>query len=213
MKVYKEVKRINDTIYGYNYNAMGELVLFITKMILAEKKILKIIPYRKEVIESMSALALPTELNFYLIEISKKIPIDTDEDGIDIYFQQDMEELKEVVNKKVIDLYENNPELAIIIDKLKKDRTKNLNPDNVLLNENLKKQGWTNIWNIKDYTVKKSYWLRNDKYNNIQVGVVRYSRSQSANGKFDILGFDTYALPGDVMDCIFKKETGGDKNG
>lgn len=213
MKIYKEAKRIDDTIYGYNYNNMGELVLFTVKMILAEKKILKLFPYRKEVIESMNALALPTELNFYLIEISKKIPIDTDENGDDIYFMQDMELLKEKVNEKVIELYESNPEFETIIDKLKKDRAKNLNPDNVLLHENLKKQGWANVWNIKDYTVKKSYWLRNDKYNNIQVGVVRYSRSQSANGKFDILGFDTYALPGDVMDCIFKKETGGDKNG
>ena len=73
---------------------------------------------------------------------------------------------------------------------------------------NLNRQGWVNVWNIKKYTVRKSYWLRSDKYNNVQIGVVRYTKNKEAN-KFDILEFSTYALPGDIMDCIFKKEQGG----
>ena len=209
MDLFKKAKRIDDVIYGYAYNNMSELVLFIKKVMIAEKRYLKFIPVRKEVTESLKALPLPTELNFYLVDFSKNNPIETDEEGEYIYNLADINVLKTKVNKQVLEMYEkqfgDNEEA---LDKIKKDREDSLVYDSTPLTTNLNRQGWVNVWNIKKYTVRKSYWLRSDKYNNVQIGVVRYTKNKEAN-KFDILEFSTYALPGDIMDCIFKKEQGG----
>ena len=209
MDLFKKAKRIDDVIYGYAYNNMSELVLFIKKVMIAEKRYLKFIPVRKEVTESLKALPLPTELNFYLVDFSKNNPIETDEEGEYIYNLADINALKTKVNKQVLEMYEkqfgDNEEA---LDKIKKDREDSLVYDSTPLTTNLNRQGWVNVWNIKKYTVRKSYWLRSDKYNNVQIGVVRYTKNKEAN-KFDILEFSTYALPGDIMDCIFKKEQGG----
>lgn len=210
MDLFKKAKRIDDVIYGYAYNNMSELVLFIKKVMIAEKRYLKFIPVRKEVTESLKALPLPTELNFYLVDFSKNNPIETDEEGEYIYNLADISALKTKVNKQVLEMYEkqfgDNEEA---LDKIKKDREESLVYDSMPLNTNLSRQGWVNVWNIKKYTVRKSYWLRSDKYNNVQIGVIRYTKNKEANNKFDILEFSTYALPGDIMDCIFKKEQGG----
>ena len=210
MDLFKKAKRIDDVIYGYAYNDMSELVLFIKKVMIAEKRYLKFIPVRKEVTESLKALPLPTELNFYLVDFSKNNPIETDEEGEYIYNLADINVLKTKVNKQVLEMYEkqfgDNKEA---LDKIKKDREDSLVYDSTPLTTNLNRQGWVNVWNIKKYTVRKSYWLRSDKYNNVQIGVVRYTKNKEANNKFDILEFSTYALPGDIMDCIFKKEQGG----
>lgn len=210
MDLFKKAKRIDDVIYGYAYNNMSELVIFIKKVMIAEKRYLKFIPVRKEVTESLKALPLPTELNFYLVDFSKNNPIETDEEGEYIYNLADISALKTKVNKQVLEMYEkqfgDNEEA---LDKIKKDREDSLVYDSTPLTTNLNKQGWVNVWNIKKYTVRKSYWLRSDKYNNVQIGVIRYTKNKEANNKFDILEFSTYALPGDIMDCIFKKEQGG----
>ena len=210
MDLFKKTKRIDDVIYGYAYNDMSELVIFIKKAMIAEKRYLKFIPVRKEVTESLKALPLPTELNFYLVDFSKNNPIETDEEGEYIYNLADINALKTKVNKQVLEMYEkqfgDNEEA---LDKIKKDREDSLVYDSTPLATNLNRQGWVNVWNIKKYTVRKSYWLRSDKYNNVQIGVVRYTKNKEANNKFDILEFSTYALPGDIMDCIFKKEQGG----
>ena len=210
MDLFKKAKRIDDVIYGYAYNDMSELVIFIKKAMIAEKRYLKFIPVRKEVTESLKALPLPTELNFYLVDFSKNNPIETDEEGEYIYNLADINALKTKVNKQVLEMYEkqfgDNEEA---LDKIKKDREDSLVYDSTPLATNLNRQGWVNVWNIKKYTVRKSYWLRSDKYNNVQIGVVRYTKNKEANNKFDILEFSTYALPGDIMDCIFKKEQGG----
>lgn len=210
MDLFKKAKRIDDVIYGYAYNSMSELVIFIKKVMIAEKRYLKFIPIRKEVTESLKALPLPTELNFYLVDFSKNNPIETDEEGEYIYNLADINALKTKVNKQVLEMYEkqfgDNEEA---LDKIKKDREDSLVYDSTPLTTNLNRQGWVNVWNIKKYTVRKSYWLRSDKYNNVQIGVVRYTKNKEANNKFDILEFSTYALPGDIMDCIFKKEQGG----
>lgn len=210
MKLFKEAKRVDDVIYGYAYNDMSELVIFIQKVMLAEKRYLKFIPIRKELTESLKALPLPTELNFYLVDFSKNSPIETDESGEPIYNLVNIDELKNKVNKQVLDMYDKQfGETKEVLDKIKKDREDNLTYDVTPLTTNLAKQDWVNVWNIKKYTIRKSYWLRSDKYNNVQIGVIRYAKSSTANNKFDILEFSTYALPGDLMDCIFKKEQGG----
>ena len=210
MDLFKKAKRIDDVIYGYAYNNMSELVIFIKKVMIAEKRYLKFIPVRKEVTESLKALPLPTELNFYLVDFSKNNPIETDEEGEYIYNLADISALKTKVNKQVLEMYEkqfgDNEEA---LDKIKKDREDSLVYDSMPLATNLNRQGWVNVWNIKKYTVRKSYWLRSDKYNNVQIGIIRYTKNKEANNKFDILEFSTYALPGDIMDCIFKKEQGG----
>lgn len=210
MKLFKEAKRVDDVIYGYAYNDMSELVIFIKKVMLAEKRYLKFIPIRKELTESLKALPLPTELNFYLVDFSKNNPIETDESGEPVYNLANIDELKTKVNKQVLEMYDKQfGDDEKMLNSIKKDREDSLAFEMTPLTPNLLKQGWVNVWNIKKFTIRKSYWLRSDKYNNVQIGVVRYTKSKTANNKFDILDFNTYALTGDIMDCIFKKEQGG----
>ena len=196
MELFNKIMKVGDTTYGYNRNALGELVVFIKKEL----------PYQKEgskrvskAIETQQAIALPLEIEMYLDRFSYNEPVDKDESGLELYEQIDIEKLKKEINDEILGLLTIQLDESGYYDAYRKRRASSLENDVHDMTVNLKSQGWHHIWSIKDYLLKTEYWLHTDVYNHFRLGIVRYSKSRKANNKLDILDFTTYVFPGNLL--------------
>ena len=197
-KVYKELARIEDTIYGYEHSATGELVFFIEQVLKAKQKILF---WNKdiEITENLSSWALPMSLEQYIIELCDK----------EVWDKDTIKQAANDCDERYIEMIENYYQDAeesvkiqknILLNKIKYSKAF----DNNYLYRNLVGQGWVPVFTDKQYVIKKQYFFSSSEDKDLRIAIIRYYADKK-NNKYQILDCNTFVIPKEFIDN-FKKE-------